>query len=672
MLKKLEARPLLVFVGAFMTVLFFISGQALTAKAVTVTADMSGELVKGSAPTVYFVGSDNKKYLFPNETVFYSWYKDFSSVKTVTDTELAALPVGGDVVAKAGAHLVKSSSDTKVYVVASDGSLQWVSTEAVAQQLFGANWSQTVQSLSGGDFSGYKIGDPINSVGDFNATGGQLGVNPVSPAENANMNTNAPVTDAGTAFKILSVAAAPESAATTAASVPQVWDFDIAFSAAPAGARLTVSEKTSGAVFYNEPIIRSQTTAPSLHVVIGNATAKLKMNTVYSWKVTAYAVPNATAAQIATSTGEFATARAAVVEPETNTNTPATNTNANTSTAVPGAAVIGPFKIVSVDVEKVDAQGKAAEDVRTFRVVFSKPAIGARLTITEKIAGTIFYSDSIPLGIAPVTTAYATPDKWTAKLKPSTAYSWKVTANGMTTSTAGSQLATDNSSGDFTTTDFVPTATMPVTTPPATDQTAGTPPVATTVASSFAFCPTGDGLSQGCCASGNAAFAAASLPITPGTLIRGTSSPMVYYYSSNGKRYVFTGKDVLASWYNSTQDMLSGTSSMCQNVKQLADSDISTITIGGNVDIRPGTYIIKIASDPALYVVSRGRTIHKLASTSLAELIFPGTSTQRLRVVPDAFFTGYAVGSPITSSADYNPTIEYGSSTIEQEVSVNK
>ena len=656
-----------------MTVLFFISGQALTARAVTVTTEMAGQLIKGAAPAVYFVGSDNKKYIFPNETIFYSWYKDFSSVKTVTDAELAALPVGGDVVAKAGVRLVKTSNDTKVYAVSSDGTLQWISTEAVAQQLFGDNWFQKIQNLTDSDFLSHTIGEPINSASDYNATSEQTPANanaPVTPAENANNNTNTPpIAETGSVFKILSVATNLESVDATSPTASQVWDFDIAFSAAPAGARLTVTDKASGAIFYNEPIIRSQTTATTFHVAIGKATTKLKMNAVYSWKVTAYAAANATAAQIATSTGEFTTVSATAVEPETNENTNAPPSTVNSNTNSPAgtvAPVMGVFKIVSVDVAKLDAQGKAAEDVRTFKVTFSKPAIGARLTISEKIAGTIFYSDSIPLGIGPSTTAYATPAKWTAKLKPSTAYSWKVTANGMTTSTAGSQLTTDNASGDFTTTDFKPASTTD------TDQTTSAPPTSPIVASSFAFCPTSDGLSQGCCASGNATFTTASLPITPGTLIRGASSPMVYYYSSNGKRYVFTGKDVLASWYNSTQDMLTGTSSMCQNVRQLADSDLATITIGGNVDIRPGTYIIKVASDPSLYVVSRGRTIHKLASSSLAELIFPETSTQRLRVVSDAFFTGYMIGSPLTSTADYNPTVEYGSSTIEQEISAIK
>ena len=100
---------------------------------------------------------------------------------------------------------------------------------------------------------------------------------------------------------------------------------------------------------------------------------------------------------------------------------------------------------------------------------------------------------------------------------------------------------------------------------------------------------------------------------------------------------------------------------------------MGAITIGGNVDIRPGTYVVKIASDPKLYVVSRGRTIRPLAGSGLAEQIFPGTSTQRLRIIPDAYFADYKIGATITSVADYSATAEYdwGSpNTIERELGI--
>jgi hypothetical protein len=189
----------------------------------------------------------------------------------------------------------------------------------------------------------------------------------------------------------------------------------------------------------------------------------------------------------------------------------------------------------------------------------------------------------------------------------------------------------------------------------------------------YQFCPTGDNITDGCCAGSGSSFTQASATVAVGTLIKSVSSPMVYYYASNGKRYVMTSKDVISSWYNSGQDLLTGSSSICRNVKELPAAEIASIAIGGNVDIRPGTYIIKIASDPKLYVVSRGRMIRPLATSGLAEQIFPGSSTQRLKTIPDAFFGGYKIGTTINLAADYSATAEYdygAPSTMERELGI--
>ena|GEM_PF-2689862 len=431
MRKKLEARPLLVFVGAFMTVLFFISGQVRTVGAVTVNTEMSGELLKGSSPIVYFVGTDNKRYVFPTEKVFYSWYADFSTVKTVTDDEINSIPIGGSVTYRPGARLVKIPSDPKVYAVTASGELRWVSTEELATQLFGADWAKKVDDLTASDFTNYQTGAAITQVGDYNVGANNTAPPPTNQNENTNNNINSPPAsgDVSADLKIVSVSASADSAN------PQAWDFQIVFSQPPSGARLTVVEKNIGTVFYNEPVIREQTSATTAHVAIGASTVKLKPATVYSWKVVAYSALNATAAQTATASGDFTTA-------------------ADTSVAPPSATAISVFKIVSVTVNKVDPQGKPAEDVRSFKIVFSKPPIGARLTIGEKSTGLIFDSESITSGEEPSATVNVSSVNWTTKLKPSTTYTWKVTANGMTTAMTGSQLATETASGEFTTSDF--------------------------------------------------------------------------------------------------------------------------------------------------------------------------------------------------------------------------
>lgn len=125
----------------------------------------SGSLVKSTSNSaVYFCGANGKRYAFPNERVYFSWYSDFKSVKTITDAELASLPLGGNVTYKPGSRLVKLESLPQVYAVEKGGVLRWVQSPTVAKQLYGSNWAKTVHDLSDAFFTNYKVGEPILSA----------------------------------------------------------------------------------------------------------------------------------------------------------------------------------------------------------------------------------------------------------------------------------------------------------------------------------------------------------------------------------------------------------------------------------------------------------------------------------------------------------------------------
>jgi hypothetical protein len=80
-----------------------------TAQAVSLS---SGDLIKGSLPAVYYYGADAKRYVFPDVKTYETWYgSDFSSVKTITDTELATIPIGGNVTYRPGESMIKIQSD---------------------------------------------------------------------------------------------------------------------------------------------------------------------------------------------------------------------------------------------------------------------------------------------------------------------------------------------------------------------------------------------------------------------------------------------------------------------------------------------------------------------------------------------------------------------------------
>ncbi|MCK5460158.1 fibronectin type III domain-containing protein, partial [Candidatus Parcubacteria bacterium] len=128
----------------------------------------AGMLIKGkNSQTVYYYAENNKRYVFPNSSTFYSWFDDFSNVVEIDDDELALYHLGGNVRYKPGVLMVKIQTDPKVYAVSNNGSLRWIKTEALAQFLYGKNWSLLVDDVDNSLFTNYNIGDPIESESEY-------------------------------------------------------------------------------------------------------------------------------------------------------------------------------------------------------------------------------------------------------------------------------------------------------------------------------------------------------------------------------------------------------------------------------------------------------------------------------------------------------------------------
>jgi Peptidase family M23 len=123
---------------------------------------VSGSRVKSSASkAVYYCGGDGKRYVFPNDKTYYTWFANFSGVTTLTDAQLAALPLGGNVTYRPGVKMVKIQSDPKVYAVDRGGTLRWVQTPEIAAAMYGADWAKKVEDVSDAFFINYKVGEPI-------------------------------------------------------------------------------------------------------------------------------------------------------------------------------------------------------------------------------------------------------------------------------------------------------------------------------------------------------------------------------------------------------------------------------------------------------------------------------------------------------------------------------
>lgn len=123
---------------------------------------VSGSLVKSPVfSAVYYCGADGKRYAFPNERVYFSWYANFDSVQTLTEQGLANIPLGGNVTYRPGTKMVKITSLPNVYVIEKGGVLRWVRTPAEAAALYGTNWKKEVHDISDAFFTNYTVGESL-------------------------------------------------------------------------------------------------------------------------------------------------------------------------------------------------------------------------------------------------------------------------------------------------------------------------------------------------------------------------------------------------------------------------------------------------------------------------------------------------------------------------------
>ena len=144
-------------------VMTVVAMSGLVAPKASASASAGDLIKKDGLSTVYYLGSDGKRYVFPNSDVYFSWYPDFSGVVTVSASELSSYSLGSNIVMRAGTKLVKIVSDPSVYAVEPNGVLRKIQSEADAIALYGSNWAKRVVDVIDSFFTGYTVGSVLAS-----------------------------------------------------------------------------------------------------------------------------------------------------------------------------------------------------------------------------------------------------------------------------------------------------------------------------------------------------------------------------------------------------------------------------------------------------------------------------------------------------------------------------
>ncbi|HBA36885.1 TPA: hypothetical protein DCZ15_03350 [Candidatus Falkowbacteria bacterium] len=127
-------------------------------------AASAGDLIKMEGnSSVYYLGADAKRYVFPNEATYMSWYSDFSGVVTIPAAELQSYALGGNVTMRPGTKLVKITTDPSVYAVETNGTLRKIQSEAQAAALYGTNWNTKIVDVPDAFFTNYNVGSVLPS-----------------------------------------------------------------------------------------------------------------------------------------------------------------------------------------------------------------------------------------------------------------------------------------------------------------------------------------------------------------------------------------------------------------------------------------------------------------------------------------------------------------------------
>lgn len=168
-----RALSVTVAVTTMVSVLGLSSLVASFASAATIT---SGDLIKGSLKTVYYYGADGKRYPFLTEKTYKTWYNDFSTVKTITDAELSAIPLrwgaDGNVTYRPGVRMMKINTAPTVYAVSKHAVLRPVASEAVAVALYGSNWNKMIDDVEDAVMNAnYTLGAEISAASQYSVSG---------------------------------------------------------------------------------------------------------------------------------------------------------------------------------------------------------------------------------------------------------------------------------------------------------------------------------------------------------------------------------------------------------------------------------------------------------------------------------------------------------------------
>jgi len=126
------------------------------------------KLLKLESGDVYYLAANGKRYMFPTQTTFKSWFGDYdvNKIKTLTIEEMYQTQLGGNIFIKPYS-LLKTETDNNTYFVDLNGQIRTVNSTVLLNEVYGDKWQEQVIDLPNNIFTNYQYGPIINTYSDF-------------------------------------------------------------------------------------------------------------------------------------------------------------------------------------------------------------------------------------------------------------------------------------------------------------------------------------------------------------------------------------------------------------------------------------------------------------------------------------------------------------------------
>jgi len=142
-----------------------------------------------------------------------------------------------------------------------------------------------------------------------------------------------------------------------------------------------------------------------------------------------------------------------------------------------------------------------------------------------------------------------------------------------------------------------------------------------------------------------------------GDLVKSKQTTSVYYYAEDGRRYVFPDGKTYLSWYPDFS-----------LVKTISPENLAMMPLGGVVNVRPGTMLLKVTTSPQVYAVDKNGTLRWIADEVTARDLYGDNWFKNIKDLQDAFFFNYHLGPDINSPVNYSVAgVLNNSRTISQD-----